>query len=183
MSMPSLLWLPEAGDDSTQETLTGFPWSLRLRTVMETVHNLQEAVAFWRSTNNTMGINHGIGSSVDKQFLALETNAVYTAYFHANDSREANYVVDGVHLGFPMAEALWRTNHGYDPVFLETAVGHISNTSDSFVRYMLIHDTLVQYSDDSVAIADLQAVNITAVGTSLSLSLSFSLACMHSSPL
>jgi hypothetical protein len=47
-------------------------------------------------------------SAVCLQFLALETNAEYTAYFHANDSREASHVVNGTQYGFPIQDALWR---------------------------------------------------------------------------
>ncbi len=74
-----------------------------------------------------------------------------------------NFTENGVQLGFPLPEALFRTNHGYDPTFLKTALSHISETSDSFVRYKLIHDTLVQYENTQTVIGDLQAVNITAV--------------------
>ncbi len=48
------------------------------------------------------GINHGIGSAADNQFLAMETKAGYTAYFKANDPREANFEVNGTHYGFPL---------------------------------------------------------------------------------
>ena len=57
------------------------------------------------------GINHGVGSQADKAFLALETNAEDTAYFHADDPREANYTRNGEALGFPMQDALWRYDH------------------------------------------------------------------------
>ena len=70
----------EAGDDNKLETLDGFAWPLRLRALMESVTTIDEAKSFWESTNNTLGINHGIGSAVDKKFLALETRAGYTAY-------------------------------------------------------------------------------------------------------
>ena len=76
---------------------------------MESARSLDDVTSFWQSTNNTLGINHGFGSSADKQFMALETNAAYTAYFRANDSREADHVVNGTHYGFPIAEALWRS--------------------------------------------------------------------------
>ncbi len=48
------------------------------------------------------GINHGIGSAADNQFLAMETKAGYTAYFKANDPREANFEVNGTNYGFPL---------------------------------------------------------------------------------
>jgi hypothetical protein len=69
---------------------------------MEQASNMAEALQFWHDTNNTLGINHGIGSAADNQFVALETKAGYTAYFHANDSREADLVINGTRYGFPM---------------------------------------------------------------------------------
>jgi hypothetical protein len=92
-----------------------------------------------------------------------------------------------------LQEALWRTNHGYDPVFRNhTRYGASSPPdSDSFTRYMLIHDTvsgaslipcaaagvslilsccrvmcmlqIVQYATANTAISDMEALNITAV--------------------
>ena len=94
--------MAETGNDNKLETLTGFAWSLRLRALMENASNLAQATAFWKATNNTLGINHGIGSATDKQFLALETKAGYTAYFKANDPREADLVINGTHYGFPL---------------------------------------------------------------------------------
>ena len=55
-----------------------------------------------------------------------------------------------------------RTNHAYDPVFLQTAVEGPVPDDDSFMRYLLIHDTILMYNDAGVAIGDQQALNITA---------------------
>jgi hypothetical protein len=58
---------------------------------MANAKNLQEAEEIWRSTNNTLGMNHMIGSGniVDKESpaLVMETMANYTAYFRDNDPR------------------------------------------------------------------------------------------------
>ena len=62
-----------------------------------------------------------------------------------------------------MQEALWRTNHGYDPTWLSTVVGSEKPGGDSFLRYMLIHDTVVQYANTNTLIGDAEALNITAV--------------------
>jgi hypothetical protein len=153
----------EAGDDNKLVTLEGFPWSLRLRAVMATAHNLAEARSFWKATNNTMGLNHGIGSAVDPGFLALETRAGYSAYFSANDAREAEAEVNGTKYGFPMPDAVWRTNHPYDPKFIETMVGKPQLNSDSQTRYQLLHDTFQFYADSNITIQEVQAVNLTAV--------------------
>jgi hypothetical protein len=41
----------------------------------ENAANLAQAEAIWEATNNTLGLNHGIGSAADGQFMCLETKA------------------------------------------------------------------------------------------------------------
>jgi len=156
------LTVHEAADDNKMETLEGFGWALRLRAIMENADDHLSAMTYWNSTNNTMGLNHGIGSSKDNAFIALETKATYTAQFGADDPREANYQVNGVQYGYPLPEALWRTNHGFDPVFLSTAM-YTQPDPDTQNRYMLLHDSFVSYQSQNQLISDYQAVNITAV--------------------
>lgn len=52
--------------------------------------------------------------------LKLWNRFQYTAYFEDNDERENTAYVDDngnkVKIGYPLPEALWRTNHGYDPI-------------------------------------------------------------------
>lgn len=156
------LTVHEAGDDSKRETFDGFAWVLRLRFLMENAGNLAEAQQVWNATANTLGMNHGVGSAADGRFMVLETMANYTALFFANDTREAGLVVDGQHVGRPVPEALWRTNHGYDPEFVAHAVGHPPE-KDSLNRYMLLAEGVVGYAARGQAIGDLQAVNLTAL--------------------
>eukprot|EP00048_Salpingoeca_helianthica_P015744 m.228380 g.228380 ORF g.228380 m.228380 type:complete len:489 (-) comp17465_c0_seq1:28-1494(-) len=156
------LTVHEAGQDSRDETFDGFPWITRLRYIMENAHNLAEARALWMATNNTLGMNHGIGSAADTQFLALETRAHYTAYFGANDPREAAYVYEGQHMGAPLPNALWRTNHAYDPDIISHNVDSHPG-GDTLTRYFLLHDTIDGYGTSATSIGPLQAVNITAV--------------------
>ena len=59
-----------------------------------------------------------------------------------------------VHFGFPMKEAVWRTNHGYDP---KIRAHYMWNTTShaypwSLQRYMFIHDALVEYENQKVPI-------------------------------
>ena len=54
----------------------------------------------------------------------------------------------GQHIGFPLKEAVWRTNHGYDPVIREHYEWSQSPSTWSMQRYMFIHDAFVYY--DSV---------------------------------
>jgi hypothetical protein len=153
----------ESGDDNKMETMEGFHWTLRLRYIMERSVTIEDAVALWRATNNTFGINHGIGSASSSKYVALETKATYTAYFYDNDPREAARNVNGTQYGFPLPEAVWRTNHGYDPTFLATAIEPIPGP-DTFARYMLLHDTFVYYASlGNMTIGALQAVNLTAI--------------------
>jgi len=151
----------EAGDDNHLETFEGFAWTLRLRDLMERVTTLAEAQTVWQQYNNTMGLNHGIGSANDNAFMALEVKAGYTAFFMANDPREANFKgPQDQPLGSPMPEALWRTNHAYDPEWLKTARDYYPG-DDTELRYNLIHDTIAMYEPGMLGAA--QAVNVTAV--------------------
>lgn len=153
----------EAGDDNKLETLEGFPWTLRLRYIMENAPDFRSALSLWNQTLNTLGINHGLGSAADGSYRVLEVKAGYTATFADNDPREAALVnPSGQQMGFPIPDALWRTNHGYDPVFLETAAVQYPG-SDSFNRYLLLHDTFTEYANAKVIIADAQAVNVTSI--------------------
>jgi len=142
--------------------MDGFGWALRVRYIMENADDIASVQKFWDATNNTMGLNHGFGSAKDNQFLALETKQGYTAYFLANDPREQNFNVNGTQYGYPLVDALWRTNHGVDPEFLTTALDTTPGT-DTQTRYMLIHDTISGYSQAQQLITPYEAVNISAV--------------------
>ena len=141
------LTVHEANLEEKQITFAGFPWLLRLRYIMENARNNAEAKVLWLATNNTVGFNHMTGSASDAEAYAkategseasagvagasaampamvMETMYNYTAFFNANDPREANATYANasatagapVRIGFPLGEAVWRTNHGYDPV-------------------------------------------------------------------
>eukprot|EP00753_Platysulcus_tardus_P003542 PLAT12464.8.p1 GENE.PLAT12464.8~~PLAT12464.8.p1 ORF type:complete len:415 (+),score=234.15 PLAT12464.8:568-1812(+) len=155
----------EAGLDNYAETLHGFPWVLRLRYIMERVETLEEMKTLWEATKNTVGINHGIGSAASGQFMALETKAGETAYFHADDPREKSYMHDGKQYGLAIPEALWRTNHGYAPTILDTAPNRTYpyGSYDSFNRYTLLHDAFVSYAAEGTQVDVLQAINLTAI--------------------
>ena len=62
-----------------------------------------------------------VASASDRAALVIETNAVTSAFFNANDPREASATyIDPMtqnvsRIGFPLQEAVFRTNHGYDP--------------------------------------------------------------------
>jgi hypothetical protein len=151
------LTVHEANLESKYNTLKGFPWVLRLREVMETASNLDEARKVFESTNNTVGFNHGVSSAPDQAAMVFETDAMHTGYF-TDDSE-----VERAAGGRPFKDAVFRTNHGYDPVTVEnyqwSADGHAYQ--DSLYRYNMF----VQFFEEMEATQDadvLTAVNIAA---------------------
>lgn len=168
----------EANLEENEITFGGFPWLLRLRYVMENARDCTEAKALWEATNNTVGFNHMFSCAADaaevaKQpnsysgpgvAVAMETMFNYTAYFTANDPREANAMYNSsVHLGAPVPEAVWRTNHGYDPVIRSHYEWSQAPSSWSVERYFFISDTLAFYKKTGTDIGLLQTANITAI--------------------
>jgi len=158
----------EANLEEKNETFRGFPWVIRLRYIMENANNLAEATTLWEKTNNTIGYNHMVASQPDAAAhstaaVAIETAAHYSAFFHDMDPREENCVVDGSQVGFPLPEALWRTNHPYDPALMNDYLwwGYGAYRW-SQQRYVLGHDGIAFYEDNDVLIDYLQAINITA---------------------
>eukprot|EP01027_Heterolobosea_sp_BB2_P016936 GEZU01024037.1.p1 GENE.GEZU01024037.1~~GEZU01024037.1.p1 ORF type:complete len:527 (+),score=161.19 GEZU01024037.1:76-1656(+) len=170
------LTVHEAGNDVVTETFLGFTWTLRLRYIMENANNLAEAKALWEQTNNTLGMNHMIASASDvtpgqesHPAYALETMKGYTAYFQDDDPREANLFYKDpktgqkIQMGFPMKEAIWRTNHGYDPVIVDQQVAFPSPDDNSMIRYKIIHDGFAYYEEAGIAMSEYDAINITAI--------------------
>jgi len=157
----------EANLEEDQITFGGFPWVLRLRYVMENAANLAEAYLLWEHTNNTVGFNHMIGSGADAKSMVEETMSGYTAYFLDDDPREAaatfNQSGTLVQLGFPLKEAVYRTNHGYDPKIRENYEWNQSPSSWSMTRYMMFYNGFNYYSDAGIQLGELEAVNMTAI--------------------
>jgi len=90
-----------------------------------------------------------------------------TAYFNDNDPREAKatYNVSGqqVQIGFPLPEALYRTNHAYDPTIRAHFQDNTSPSGWSVVRYKMMYDGFVYYENAGIKVDELAAVNITAI--------------------
>lgn len=59
-----------------------------------------------------------------------------------------------VQIGFPMAEAVWRTNHGYDPTIRKHYEWSQAPSSWSMQRYMFIHDALTTYQQENTTIGN-----------------------------
>ena len=158
----------EANLESKLSSFRGFPWILRLREVMSKSSTIGDALAIWNATNNTVGFNHMIGSAKDQRATCLETMQGYTAAFNDMDARELGAVDPGTGevYGYPLPNAVYRTNHGYDPVTQENYQWYgyhaYVNSKD---RYNKIYQSFVDYETDGVLVGPEEAVMVTsAVG-------------------
>jgi len=163
------LTVHEANLEEDRISFAGFPWVLRLRYVMENALNLAEAYMVWEHTNNTVGFNHMIGSASDAKSMVEETMFDYTAYFTDDDPREAAATYTDpqtkqtVQIGFPMKNAVYRTNHGYDPVIRKNYEWSQGPSSWSMERYMMFYDGFTYYEQAGIQIGDAEAINMTAI--------------------
>eukprot|EP00730_Choanoeca_flexa_P002014 TRINITY_DN10877_c0_g1_i1.p2 TRINITY_DN10877_c0_g1~~TRINITY_DN10877_c0_g1_i1.p2 ORF type:complete len:521 (+),score=125.70 TRINITY_DN10877_c0_g1_i1:3830-5392(+) len=167
----------EANLEENRITFDGFPWALRLRYIMQYATNLSQAKTLWESTNNTVGFNHMVASVADADNYArtqqgagamvMETMYNYTAYFADNDERELNAMTTNgslpAHLGSPLATAVWRTNHGYDPYIRSHFEWSEDVKSSTVFRYFIIHDAFKYYESINQPIGLAEMINITAV--------------------
>jgi hypothetical protein len=152
----------EANLESNDITFRGFPWVLRLRYVMANAKNLQEALSLWQQTNSTVGFNHGFGSANDGEAVCLETMMHNSAVFSDNDPREQYLEFNGENIGAPRAEAVYRTNHGYDPYTVQHYMWNTTNAYKySITRYMLFPQIFDDYTASNKLISFKEAVNIT----------------------
>lgn len=163
--------------DNDKVTFSGLPFPLRLRYVMEHSTDLASATAAWKSTNNTNSFNFLIGSSYDANSkqngaLVLETIMDYTSFYQANSAVEAAATYDcpphkcswtnqngTIHIGRPAPEAVWRSNHAFDPRIMSTQE---SLFNDTVFRYDLMADIFADLKTKKVAIDDAAAVSIAA---------------------
>ena len=155
----------EANLESKKDTYRGFPWLLRLREVMTKTDTLAGARSMWEATNNTVGFNHMVASASEKGAIAMETMAGYTAFFEPMDAREVDAVdpYTGDVYGYPLPEALYRTNHGYDPVTQENYQWYGDGQYDnSKRRYKQIYDSFVEYETNGEKIGAKEAVVVTS---------------------
>jgi len=166
------LTVHEANLEESRETFRGFPWVLRLRYVMENAKDLAEGKMVWEETNNTVGFNHMIGSAKEPVAMVIETMANYNAYFLPMDPREMNATFQlnattpPVQIGYPMTEAVYRTNSPYDPktreYFLWSQNPGTSNES-SFHRYYDMYSCFSSYAERGIKVGYVEAINVTAI--------------------
>jgi hypothetical protein len=161
----------EANLEENIETFRGYPWVLRLRHVMEHSTNLLEAATVFNATANTVGYNHMLASQADAApgshaAVALETRAFYTASFYDNDVREqtARNPQTGALMGAPLTEALWRTNHPYDPVQIDGYQWYTYHAYQwSQERYFFGAEAFGSYAASNTTIGVIEAINITSI--------------------
>lgn len=90
----------------------------------------------------------------------------YTAWFADKDPRE-----DGVNFtdpstkksfraGYAMKDAVFRTNHAYDPTINKWVTSHTTEKASTFHRYTILKDSLNYYGKNEIG--ELEALNITA---------------------
>ena len=159
----------EANLEETNETFRGFPWVIRLRYIMENANDLDQAIELWKRTNNTIGYNHMIawqpppGVYYPHQATVIETSATYNGFFHDMDPRENGCVVNGQVIGYPLPEALYRTNHPYDPNLMADYLWYTYFAYQYSVdRYMYGYETIFGYENAGTIIGDVEAVNISS---------------------
>jgi len=154
----------EANLESNSISFRGFPWVLRLRHVMAYASNINEALSVWNATTNTVGFNHGVGSAADGTAVLMETMFGNTAVFGANDPREQDLVYKDQQIAAPRTEAVYRTNHGYDPVTVEHYMWNNTGAYDNSIeRYLMFPEIFDDYTAAQTAISVPQAVNVTAL--------------------
>jgi len=158
----------EANLESNRDSFRGFPWLLRLRYVLERAADLESAKAVWLATNNTVGFNHMVASAKDGAALVIETNAITSAFFSDNDPREKAAAFPGpggrTIRGDPMAEALYRTNHGFAASIISHYMWNATNAYvDSDHRYHLIAERLRAYEQSGQKANVTTAVHLTSL--------------------
>merc|ERR1712000_68580 len=170
--------------DNSKVTFDGLPFPLRLRAVLERSTDLHSAMTVWNATHNTNSFNFLVASASDAAAgrngaVALETIRGYTGMFPANSPIEAAATVDcsgqaGIdnhchkwttsksattRIGFPLPDAVWRSNHGVNPTVMQTQEPLFNNT---VYRYNLMHDLFKAYEAHHELIADEEAISIVA---------------------
>ena len=157
----------EANLEEDEISFYGMPWVLRLRYIMEKSDSLDSALSLWDDEHNTVGFNFGIMSNPDTAGVVIETNDEISQVF-ADDSpmeADAHIMKDGerIQLGYPMKDAVYRTNAPYGNVTMKDYLWSIGATSNSQLRYRLIQQGFLDYQEAGVKVGLDQALNITAI--------------------
>jgi len=168
--------------DNSVVTFSGLAFPLRLRYIMERSVDLKSASTVWNSTNNTNSFNFLIASAKDAKVAtktsgsgayALETIMGFSSFYSANSPVEAAATffcapgacthwtneTGNVKIGKPLTEAVWRTNHAFNPLAMQTQEPLFN---DTVFRYDLMHDIFVDLQSRNVLIDEKVAVAIVA---------------------
>ena len=119
-------------------------------------HNLQESRDIWMDTENTFGINHMIASAADvptgeAPVFVVETMRGYNAFFKDKDPREdGTKFIDpktkhSFRAGFAVKDAVYRTNHAYDPKINKFRAKLPTENESTIRRYMVLKDSVNFY--------------------------------------
>lgn len=124
-----------------------------------------------------------IGSAKDGKSMAVEAMRGHSAFYSDNDpveaaatckvgnptERKAGTCGSGFHdvpekdghkqMGYPLTEAVWRSNHAVDPVHLETQEPLFNDTA---FRYMLLHDLIQEHATQGVKMSAKEAISIAS---------------------
>eukprot|EP00041_Stephanoeca_diplocostata_P015480 m.295767 g.295767 ORF g.295767 m.295767 type:complete len:526 (+) comp20047_c0_seq8:113-1690(+) len=155
----------QANLDNSEVTFDGFPWPLRLRYVMEYAANKADVYKMWSTTNNTAAFNYLVASASDPGAYALETKMGFTGYFQDNSPIEAaatwqwQNTSTPARIGFPLADAVWRSNHALHPTMMATQE---PLWRDTVFRYMQIHDMIDSFDKANQLMDASHALNIVA---------------------
>lgn len=166
------LTVSEMNLDNSVVTFEGPPFPLRLRMVLESGSSLEGAMRVWNATNNTNSFNFLVASSADGKAYALETIRGFTQQYADNSPVEAAATYNCgsgnacrewtsqrgvVHIGKPLPEVVFRSNHAFSPSILPTQEPLFN---DTVFRYDLQHDLFAALT--GTPIDDVLAVSIVA---------------------
>lgn len=165
--------------DNSETTFDGPPFPLRLRMVLERARSLSDARTVWEETNNTDSMNFLIASGFERDAFEIEAIRSYSAFFHANDPIEAaatcrveterfggtcgdafpNVTSERtIHIGSPLTDAVWRTNHAFHPTIMHTQEPLFNDTT---FRYMLLKNLFDDFNNTKID--DNEALTITSI--------------------
>lgn len=109
-----------------RRTSRRWSWKREHCTPQQHLYPVTHSIGRWISGYGTLPMPQRAGAHVRPSVPVFRVRS-YTAYFRDNDPREASATVfdsatnQSVKVGFPLPQAVWRTNHGYVNTQLECA--------------------------------------------------------------
>jgi hypothetical protein len=102
----------------------------------------------------------------DAPVFVVETMRGYNAFYKDKDPREDNTsFIDPktkkpFRAGYAVKDAVFRTNHAYDPTINKFRAAHPTEGDSSIRRYIVLKDSVINYGPGQIG--ELEALNITA---------------------